>query len=74
MKKVSNGWLIFQVIQMAIILGIAFFALVMGVDVIGEVETPKEKMHNFKIWGICCLAVVVLEWLIYFIAQRTGKK
>ncbi len=70
MKKKS--WKIFQIIQLIVFLGLSIFILIRTVDGTGAVETPQAKLIGLVAWTAFYLAVLVIEWGIYFLVKRRG--
>ncbi len=64
-------WITFQIIQCLIFLGVSIFLFTRTVDGHGAIQTFEAKFISFVVWGVFFLFVLAIEWLIYFIVQRT---
>ena len=65
-----RGWLIFQIIQFVFFLGFSIFLFTRTIDGHGTVQTLEVKLISFAVWAVFFLAILVIEWIIFFIAQR----
>ena len=65
-----RGWLIFQIIQFVFFLGFSIFLFTRTIDGHGAVQTLEIKLISFAVWGIFFLAILAIEWIIFFIARR----
>ena len=68
---VCKSWKIFQIIQFVLFLCVSVFLFTRTVDGHGAVQTLDVKLISFAIWGIFYLGVLAIEWLVYFIVQRS---
>lgn len=69
----NKGWVIFQIIQLLLFLGVSIFLFTRTVDGHGAIQTLEAKLISFAVWGIFFLVILVVEWIIFFIARRTKR-
>lgn len=65
-----RGWLFFQIIQLILFLCVSVFLFTRTIDGHGAVQTLEIKRISFAVWGIFFLAILAIEWIIFFIARR----
>lgn len=65
-----RGWLIFQIIQFVFFLGFSIFLFTRTIDGHGAVQTLEVKLISFAVWAVFFLAILAIEWIIFFIARR----
>lgn len=65
-----RGWLFFQIIQLILFLCVSVFLFTRTIDGHGAVQTLEIKLIGFAVWGIFFLAILAIEWIIFFIARR----
>ena len=65
-----RGWLFFQIIQLIVFLCVSVFLFTRTIDGHGAVQTLEIKRISFAVWGIFFLAILAVEWIIFFIARR----
>ncbi len=65
-----RGWLFFQIIQLILFLCVSVFLFTRTIDGHGAVQTLEIKLISFAVWGIFFLAILAIEWIIFFIARR----
>jgi len=65
-----RGWLFFQIIQLILFLCVSVFLFTRTIDGHGAVQTLEIKRISFAVWGIFFLAILAVEWIIFFIARR----
>ena len=65
-----RGWLFFQIIQLIFFLCVSVFLFTRTIDGHGAVQTLEIKRLSFAVWGIFFLAILAVEWIIFFIARR----
>lgn len=65
-----RGWLFFQIIQLIFFLCVSVFLFTRTIDGHGAVQTLEIKRISFAVWGIFFLAILAVEWIIFFIARR----
>ena len=65
-----RGWLIFQIIQFVFFLGFSIFLFTRTIDGHGTVQTLEVKLISFAVWAVFFLAILAIEWIIFFIARR----
>lgn len=68
-----RGWLIFQIIQFVFFLGFSIFLFTRTIDGHGTVQTLEVKLISFAVWTVFFLAILAIEWIIFFIAQRKKR-
>ncbi len=68
-----RGWLIFQIIQFVFFLGFSIFLFTRTIDGHGAVQTLEVKLISFAVWAVFFLAILAIEWIIFFIAQRKKR-
>lgn len=69
----NKGWVIFQIIQLLLFLGVSIFLFTRIVDGHGAIQTLEAKLISFAVWGIFFLVILAVEWIIFFIARRTKR-
>lgn len=69
----NKGWIIFQVIQLLLFIGVSIFLFTRTVDGHGAIQTLEAKLISFAVWGIFFLVILAVEWIIFFIARRTKR-
>ncbi|MFQ7111977.1 MAG: DUF3923 family protein [Anaerovoracaceae bacterium] len=69
----NKGWVIFQIIQLLLFLGVSIFLFTRTVDGHGAIQTLEAKLISFAVWGIFFLVILAVEWIIFFIARRTKR-
>lgn len=65
-----RGWLIFQIIQFVFFLGFSIFLFTRTIDGHGAVQTLEVKLISFAVWAVFFLAILAIEWIIFFIARH----
>ena len=68
-----RGWLIFQIIQFVFFLGFSIFLFTRTIDGHGAVQTLEVKLISFAVWAVFFLAILAIEWIIFFITQRKKR-
>ena len=68
-----RGWLFFQIIQLILFLCVSVFLFTRTIDGHGAVQTLEIKRISFAVWGIFFLAILAVEWIIFFIARRKKR-
>lgn len=69
-KQMKNkSWKVFQLIQLAVFAGLSIFLFVRTLDGTGAVETPQAKLIGFVAWTAFYLALLIIEWGIYFLVK-----
>lgn len=66
----NKGWIIFQVIQLLLFIGVSIFLFTRTVDGHGAIQTLEAKLISFAVWGIFFLVILAVEWIIFFITRR----
>lgn len=69
----NKGWVIFQIIQLLLFLGVSIFLFTRTVDGHGAIQTLEAKLISFAVWGIFFLVILAVEWIIFFNARRTKR-
>ena len=70
---INKRWKNFQIIQFTVFLCVSVFLFIRTVDGHGAVQTLDAKLISFTVWAIFYLTVLAIEWIIYFIVQRSKK-
>lgn len=70
---INKRWKNFQIIQFTVFLCVSVFLFIRTVDGHGAVQTLEAKLISFAVWAIFYLTVLAIEWIIYFIVQRSEK-